>query len=106
MVEGYETRRKIDFIIDKGVTDRKSNISNGKITSILLSSSTREGRKKEPRDIGSYEAYTGGGQVCKSQRRARIALDAGQCPAGGLRHWDRALSKADNCSALVLDGVS
>lgn len=79
MVEGYETRRKIDFIIDKGVTDRKSNISNGKITSILLSSSTREGRKKEPRDIGSYEAYTGVGQVCKSQSTHRVGCRPMSC---------------------------
>lgn len=45
-----ETRRKIDFIIDKGVTDRRSNISNGEITSILLSSRREideEGEKKK-----------------------------------------------------------
>lgn len=105
MVEGFETRRKIDFIIDKGVTDRKSNISNGKITSILLSSSTREGRKKGYRKLRSlYEGRKG--RYVNRRGEARIALDAGQCPGGGLRHWDRALSKADNCSALVHDGVS
>lgn len=49
-----ETRRKIDFIIDKGVTDRRSNISNGEITSILLSSrreideEREKKKKKEP----------------------------------------------------------
>lgn len=48
-----ETRRKIDFIIDKGVTDRRSNISNGEIT-ILLSSrreideEREKKKKKEP----------------------------------------------------------
>lgn len=51
-----ETRRKIDFIIDKGVTDRRSNISNGEITSILLSSRRKideEREKKKKKEPGA-----------------------------------------------------
>lgn len=42
-----ETRRKIDFIIDKGVTDRRSNISNGEITGILSRGIGEEGEEEE-----------------------------------------------------------
>lgn len=96
-----ETRRKIDFIIDKGVTDRRSNISNGKITSIL-SSARRGERRGEGRDIGSDEDTREAGMQM-TERRARIVrrMQANVLP--WLRHWDRALSSRPTI-ASVLDG--
>lgn len=41
---GGETRRKIDFIIDKGVTDRKSNIPTGRL--LLFCCRREEGRRR------------------------------------------------------------
>lgn len=49
---GGETRRKIDFIIDKGVTDRKSNIPTGRL--LLFCCRREEGRRRYG-EIGEKE---------------------------------------------------
>lgn len=53
---GGETRRKIDFIIDKGVTDRKSNIPTGRL--LLFCCRREEGRRRYG-EIGEKEEEEG-----------------------------------------------